>query len=448
MPPAALHSVHDAFDLHQAIEVLTFRAGFNTTLVVLGVTLLGVAAGVAGLFAVLRRRAMMSDVLSHATLPGIAAAFLAAVALGLNAKSLPVLLGGAAVGGIVGVLCVQAIVRYSRLHEDTAMGVVLSVLFGLGMVLLTHIQGLSVGNQAGLATFIFGQAAAMGVRDTVGIAAVALSSILVALLLFKEFRLACFDSEFARVQGWPVATLDLAMMGLVTVVTVIGLYAVGLILIVALLVIPPTAARFWTDSLRTLAIASALIGALSGYLGASVSAMIDGAPTGPVIVLVAGGVFLFSILFAPRRGLLAAALRLARSRLRIRRDHLLRTLYEAGAANGAQPQRADAILRSAPPWLRFDARRRGLLQRPDHRWALTDAGREAAARVTRNHRLWEQFLVTHADIAASHVDTAADMVEHVLAPEMVADLERSLDARGMMPERLESVHPLDDGGRP
>jgi len=225
--------------LDRLVEALTLQAGFNSTVVIVGVSLLGLAAGVIGSFAVLRRRAMMSDTLSHATLPGIAAAFLAASAIGLDAKSLPILLVGAAVSGVVGVLLVQGIVRFSRLGEDAAMGVVLSVFFGLGMVLLTHIQNLGLANQGGLNTFILGQAAGMSRRDATSIGLVAAIVIAATTVLFKEFRLICFDRPFATLQGWPATLLDLAMMSLVTLVTVVGLYAVGLILIVALLVIPP-----------------------------------------------------------------------------------------------------------------------------------------------------------------------------------------------------------------
>ena len=202
-------------DLAEVAAVLTLQGGYNTNVVLVGVSLLGAAAGVVGTFAVLRRRALMSDTLSHATLPGICLAFLVAVALGLDARSLPVLLAGATVSGVVGMLTVQAVVRYTRLPEDAAMGAVLSVFFGLGFVLLSHIQTLGTGAEGGIAKFIYGQTATMSAGEATAIALIAAATTLGAALLFKEFRLACFDREFASAQGWPVTLIDLLMMALV-----------------------------------------------------------------------------------------------------------------------------------------------------------------------------------------------------------------------------------------
>ncbi|MGQ9369154.1 metal ABC transporter permease [Azospirillum sp. ST 5-10] len=433
--------------LDQVLLVLAFGGGYNTVVVMIGVALLGLAAGVVGTFAVLRKRAMMSDTLSHATLPGIALAFLAAVAVGAEGRSLPVLLGGAAAAGIAGVLAVQALVRHSRLPEDAAMGAVLSVFFGLGFVLLSHIQTLGTGAEGGIAKFIYGQTAAMSVHDATVIGAVAAAATLVTALLYKEFRLVCFDPDYAAVQGWPVSPIDLAMMALVVVVTVVGLQAVGLILVVALIIVPAAAARFWTDRLGTMTVLAAGFGAASGYVGAALSALLPRFPAGGIIVLVAGAVFLASLFFAPRRGVIAGTLRHARLRLAVEREHLLRGLYEAAEAAGT-PLAAPvdpARLRIVGTWspLRRTAvlaslRHAGLLRRAGSAIALTPDGQEEAWRVTRNHRLWEEFLVSYAHLAPTHVDRSADLVEHVLDGAMVARLEEQLAAIGRLP-RLRGV---------
>jgi manganese/zinc/iron transport system permease protein len=286
--------------LLELLRVLGFQAGYNTSIVLLGVSLLGIAAGVVGTFAMLRKRALMSDTLSHASLPGIATAFLAAVALGASGRSLWLLLGGAAASGIVGVLTVQFIVRNTRLPPDAAMGAVLSVFFGIGFVLLSYIQTLDTGDQGGVAKFIYGQTATMTALEATSIAVVALLAVVAAAALFKEFRLVCFDPEFADAQGWSVSLIDLLMMALVVAVTVIGLRAVGLILIIALVIIPPAAARFWTERLGTMTLIAALFGGLSGYLGAAASALLPRFPAGAVIVLVAGALFP-SAFCSPRR---------------------------------------------------------------------------------------------------------------------------------------------------
>lgn len=440
--------------LAEVVRVLTLQAGYNTTVVLIGVTLLGAAAGVVGTFAVLRRRALMSDTLSHATLPGICLAFLAAVLLDADGRSLPVLLTGAAVSGVVGVLVVQAVVHATRLPEDAAMGAVLSVFFGLGFVLLSHIQTLGTGAEGGIAKFIYGQTAAMSSGEAMSIAGVALVATLAVFLLFKEFRLICFDREFAVAQGWPVAPIDLVMMALVVLVTVIGLRAVGLILIVALLIIPAAAARFWTERLWVMSVAAAALGAASGYLGAAASALFPSFPAGGIIVLTAGLFFVISLLFAPARGVLAASLRQVRLRLQVGCQHVLRAIFEAlesgrqtatGGVSLAQLQRARSW---SPAWLGMLLRWlqwTGRIQRTETEVMLTDLGHRDALRLTRNHRLFEQFLVTRAELAPSHVDRSADFVEHVLSPEIVAELEAELAAVGRLPRRLgvpTSVHPL------
>jgi len=269
-------------------ETLTLRAGFNTNTVILGTTMLGLAAGVIGVFALLRKRSLVTDALSHATLPGIALAYLAALALGVSGRSLPVLLAGAATSGVLGVLGIQAILRYTRLREDAAIGIVLSVFFGAGVVGMSYIQANAPTQAAGLDAFIYGQTAAMLPRDAALMAGIAALALLASLLLLKEFAVVCFNDSFARATGWPVSAIDLLMMAMVVLVTVAGLQAVGLILVVAMLIIPAVAARLWTDRLWILVLLAGGIGALSGYAGAAVSALLPNKPAGSVIVLTAG----------------------------------------------------------------------------------------------------------------------------------------------------------------
>ena len=283
--------------------------GHNTLVVLAGATALGLAAGMVGCFMVLRRRALVSDALSHATLPGIVAAFLVGLALGLEGRSLPLLLTGAAASGALAVAAIQAITRWTRLTEDAAIGAVLSVFFGAGVVLLSIVQALPGANAAGLKGFIFGQTAAMRGGEALVLAGLALLAAAMVWLFFKEFRLLAFDEGFARAAGWPTGRIDLALMALVTLVTVVGLQTVGLVLIIALLITPAATARFWTDDLARMLGIAGLVGAVSGGVGALLSARFADLPAGAVIVLVATGLFLTSLIFAPSRGLLGRTLR-------------------------------------------------------------------------------------------------------------------------------------------
>lgn len=429
-------------------RVLSLR-DHNTRVVVFGTTLLGMAAGVIGSFTLLRKRALMGDALSHATLPGIAIAFLLCSAVGLVEKSLPFLLAGAAVTGVMGVGVILFIRRYTRLKEDTALGVVLSVFFGGGVVLLDIVQQLGTGSAAGLESFIYGKTASMVPGDVMLIGATGVVVAVCCGLLFKEFKLICFDPAYASVQGWPVLLLDVMMMALVIVVTVVGLQAVGLILVIALLIIPAAAARFWTNRMHMMTLLAGMIGAISALFGAAASALAPRLPSGAMIVLVAAGVFAFSMLVGSARGLVPRFWRRRALQHTIGRQHFLRAAYEQ--LEPTQNWTATLTLDHLIPlrsWSRRQLRRiarrsegagRAVLN--GNRIRLTRNGVEEARRLVRNHRLWEAYLVAHADVAPSHVDRDADMIEHVLGPEMIAELER-LIIRDQSPRMPRSPHEI------
>ena len=436
---------------------------FNTRVVVLGVAMLGMAAGIIGTFTLLRKRALVSDAVSHATLPGIAVAWLVMVGLGGSGKWFPGLLLGAAAGGLAAVVAVLVVRSVLRLHEDAALGIVLSVSFGIGIALLGLIQKMRLGSAAGLDSFIYGKTASMLVADALLIGITSLVLVAVAVLLFKELNLLCFDAPYAASQGLPVALLDAVMLGLVVAVTVIGLQAVGLILIVALLITPAAAARFWTCDLRLMTILAALIGAGGGFVGAGLSALVPRLPAGAVIVVTIAAGFVVSALFGTRSGLLRLLLERRRGDRRIRREHLLRAVFEQVEGHlGATPDRAAleargvgrAGLAGRRAWTHSQlaaalrlGRREGWLHPAAASEAvrLTPAGAEQALRIVRNHRLWEFYLIRYADVATSRVDRGADRIEHVLGPELVAELEAQLERQPDTASVAASPHLLAPG---
>lgn len=411
---------------------------YNTRIVVLGTAPLGVGAGVVGAFLLLRKRSLLSDALSHATLPGIAVAFMVMVAWGGSGKSLIGLLAGAVITGLLGMFCVSGIRRYTRLKDDAALGIVLSVFFGAGVALLGIIQGMDGASSAGLSTFIYGRTASITYDYAVMIWITATLVMLACGVLFKELAIICFDDEFAAAQGWPVGLIDLVLMTLVVLVTVIGLHAVGLILVIALLIIPPAAGRFWTDRLGMLVIISALLGGMSTWLGAVISAVLPKMPAGAIIVLVGAGAFVVSLVFGSKRGILVRVRRNQRLRGQIARQHLLRAFYECLETRGitvtkqmpGQPVPFENLLAErswSPSELNRSLRqgvRAGLVEHAGgSHWMLTSDGAALAGRTVRNHRLWELYLITHAEIAPSHVDSGADKIEHVIGTRLTAELE-------------------------
>ena len=263
----------------------------------LGAAFLGIVNGVLGSFAVLRKQSLLGDAISHAALPGIALAFLLT-----GSKATIVLLLGAAAAGWVGTLLVMNIVKNTRVKYDSALGLVLSVFFGFGLVLLTYIQRMPVASQAGLDTFLFGQAATLLARDVATIGILGSAVLLIVLAVWKEFKLLCFDPDFALSLGFPIRWLDVLLITLLVTSIVIGLQTVGVVLMSAMVVAPAAAARQWTDRLGAMVAISAFFGALAGAGGALVSSLTARLPAGPTIVLCLTAIVLVSLLAAPNRG--------------------------------------------------------------------------------------------------------------------------------------------------
>ena len=272
----------------------------NYTLIVVGIgsALLGIISGALGTYAVLRRQSLLGDAISHAALPGIALAFLLT-----GSKTPLILVFGAAMAGWVGTLLILSIVKLTRIKYDSALGLVLSTFFGFGLVLHTLIQRNGNANQAGLDTFLFGQAASLLERDVLTMGILGGIALLIMSLFWKELKLLVFDEGFATSIGLPVRALDVLLTSLLTVAIVLGLQAVGAVLMSAMLVAPAVAARQWTDRLGYMVLLAALFGAIAGVSGTLLSSSASRLPTGPTIVLCATLFVGLSFALAPNRGL-------------------------------------------------------------------------------------------------------------------------------------------------
>lgn len=290
------------------LSALLLQSGYNAALVTVGAALLGLAAGAVGAFVNLRRRALVSDAMAHATLPGVGLAFLVMVALGGDGRALAGLLAGAALSAAAGLWALQGLSR-TRLPEDAAIGAVLSSFYGAGIVILTLIQSLGAGKPAGLEGFLLGSTAGMLMSDavTIGLGGVLVLGLLAALR--RPLTMVAFDPGHAVMMGLSTRAMDAVLMLLTLAVVLLGLRVVGLILIVALLITPAAAARLWTDRAGMVAVIAGLTGAACGWIGAAISASAPDLPTGPVIVMLAFAAFVTSLLAAPRHGIIARAAR-------------------------------------------------------------------------------------------------------------------------------------------
>jgi len=409
----------------------------NTTWVLMGSILIGLTAGVLGSFALLRRRSLMGDALAHAALPGVAIAFMIT-----GSKHIGFMMLGAAVAGLLGTICISAITRYSKIKEDSAMGIVLSVFFGIGITLLTIIQRTPRGNQSGLDKFLFGQAASLVGTDVQVMMGIAIVLCLVVFVLFKELKLLSFDPLFGAGLGFPMGALDMVLNLMLVLAVVVGLQAVGVILMAALLITPAISARYWTDRLSTMVVLAGFFGALSGVMGTLLSLVGPRMSTGPLIVLSATSIFLVSLFLAPRRGLVAKALRQMRSRRQVARATVLRSIYELAEAeaNASSGFTADELHRRKGLVVKdfreilTNLAQEGLLRSVGDRWALTAVGIVTAHRLVREQRLWEVFLMHESELDGRDSPIDRDQEDSAHFPERVrSELERLLVVHGLEP---------------
>ncbi|WP_127145365.1 metal ABC transporter permease [Pelagibacterium montanilacus] len=356
--------------------------------VLVGAALLGAISGVLGSFAVLRRQSLLGDTLSHAALPGICIGFLLA-----GARDMPAILAGALAAGALAALAIIGITRHTRLKTDAALGIVLSVFFALGVVLLTFIQSTGTGTQAGLETFLFGQAAAILRADLYLMGAITLGALVLVALLWKEFKLVTFDPVFARTSGFPVLALEIALTMMIALAVVVGLQMVGVILMAAMIVAPAVAARQWTDRLSVMVVLAAGFGILAGTSGAIVSATARGLSTGPLIVLAISAIVLVSLLLAPRNGLIPAWLRQRAGRRELHETLVLGTLSHLAVEHGDPDYRAEQAMIDAYHGTRTHQAlealaQKGLVAPARHapettpHWRLTDKGHARVAHPT------------------------------------------------------------------
>ncbi|MBD3224396.1 MAG: iron chelate uptake ABC transporter family permease subunit [Caldithrix sp.] len=417
----------------------------NVRYVLIGSMLLGMAAGIIGTFALLRKRSLLGDALAHAALPGVGLGFLLTLS-----KSIVPLFIGASIAGILGVLTIIGITRTNRIKQDAAIGITLSVYFGAGIVLLTYIQRLPSGNQSGLDKFLFGQAASMLPSDIMMMSIVSLLVILIVIALFKEFRLLIFDQAFLATLGYPVHILDILLMVLVVFVVMIGLQAVGVVLMAALLITPAAGARFWTENLRSMIILAAVFGAFSGVVGTFLSSLAPRIPTGPVMVLAATMFFVISAVSAPRRGLAAKLLQLRHNRRKMQQEHFLRAAIEwleLHHESKAIPLKAFigrtempiSKLKRVTAWL-ID--KRMIKFSSSNHIQLTQKGYDKALQIVKSHRLWEYYLLYRMQLQEDHLHRDADEIEHILTPDLIDQIEKILQNEGVDTSNVVSVHPL------
>ncbi|HVD99095.1 MAG TPA: iron chelate uptake ABC transporter family permease subunit [Cytophagaceae bacterium] len=401
----------------------------NTRYVVLGVMLMSIGTAVLGCFTFLRKKALIGDAIAHSVLPGVCLAFI------LSGEKNPLLLIlGAFATGWLSVLSVDFIKKYSKLKEDAAIGLVLSVFFGVGILLLTYIQHSGNAAQSGLDSFIFGKAASLVSADVYIFGSVAIVLVLIVFLLYKEFMLIAFDEHYAVSIGFPVRLLEVLLTTLTVLSVVVGIQAIGVVLMAAMLITPAAAARFWTNKLPYMLLVASLFGVIAGVGGAYVSYNTSGMPTGPWIVLFVSMIAILSFMFAPQRGLVYRWYSRRVHRSRIMEENILKAFYQLGeqdenffrerSVSELSQKRgyAESVLTK---WF-STLIRHGYLRMENGKYILTEEGRLKGQRITKLHRLWEMYLTEYVNLAPDHVHDDAENIEHIITPEIEKKLEEQL----------------------
>lgn len=374
------------------IMVLDIQYDYTLRVVMLGAGVLGFLSGTLGTFAVLRKQSLLGDALSHAALPGVALAFL------LAGRELTWLLVGAGIAGWLVTLFIQAVLNTTRIKQDTAMAISLSVTFGFGIALLGYIQSREDASRAGLNNFIFGQAAAISREDVELVSLVTLVIVAIILLFWKEFKLLTFDREFASTNGYPVRWIDILLSTLIVITIVLGLQLAGVILMVGLLIAPAVAARQWTNSLGQMLILSALFGVFSGVSGALISAAESGLPTGPLIIVMATIIVMVSIALSPGRGLLWQWWQQRRDQSSFAGEQLLQDMHDIAMHHDDMHHVPEGMLIG----LRGKAARLGIIQLQEENlisgssaegWQLTPLGISQSKEANNNRALWQAYRI-------------------------------------------------------
>ena len=402
----------------------------NVRMVTIGTILLGVSAEIVGTFTFLRKRALVGDAIAHAILPGVCLAFI------ITGDKHPVyLLMGAVIAGWISLLVMDYLSSHSKLSTDTAIGAVLSVFFGAGILLLTSIQHSGSANQAGLDKFLFGKAASMTRQDIRVFSGVAIALLILVLLFFRSFKIISFDRAYAKAIGLPVTGLEFMLSTITVLAVATGIQAVGVVLMAALLITPAAAARFWTDKIQILLLLAALFGLLSGLFGSWISYTAPSMPTGPWIVVLLSVIAIVSVVAAPERGIWAR-IRLQRSNARkILLENILKSIYGIGERQKDHeiPVSTKDLLANRPfksselkKGIGILKRKGYLLQKAEGQYTLSQAGLKESQRVVRLHRLWELYLTERLNHAADHVHNTAEAIEHIITPEVEAALLKEL----------------------
>lgn len=431
--------------MNDTLKFLSFTDP-NVQFVVLGTMILGATAAMVGSFSFLRKRALVGDAIAHSILPGVCLSFL------ISGEKDPLwLILGAIFSGWISLLMIDGISRTTKLKNDTAIGIVLSVFFGFGILLLTMIQHSGNASQAGLDKFLFGKAASLTQSDILVFSSIGIGLMALVILFYKEFKLISFNPDYAKVVGLPVKFLEFLLATITILAVAVGIQAVGVVLMAALLITPASGARFWSDRLGMMILIACLFGAISGFIGSYISYIAPSMPTGPWVVMALSVITIGSIWFAPKRGVYSKLKMNWQNRNKILTENILKLFYHLGEANADfEKERTTDELKNSERFKDLELakglhklKKQNLLRKKGNSWIITRNGFKEASRIVRLHRLWELYLNQRLKLEPDHVHNDAEAIEHIITPEIERLLEKELERPAIDPHSSKIPYPIE-----
>jgi manganese/zinc/iron transport system permease protein len=392
----------------------------------IGCMLMCLVGAVVGTFSVLRKQALVGEMLSHACYPGVVLA-LALIGSAFEA----VAMAGAFLSCIAGMVLVEFLQKKYKVSSDAALCFVLASFFGIGLTVLTALQQGMPLLYKQLQSYLFGQAATMTSDHLWLYAMLSITILLFVLIFYRLIQVTIFDPEYATVLGMNIPFAKMLLLILTVASVCVGIRSVGVVLMSSMLIFPSVTARFWTHKLVPLLFLSAFFGLLAGFLGVYFSHIWSvqfavSIPTGPTIVIVSGLFFLFSCFFAPQRGLVMRLFRVILFMNRCKQENVLKALYKTGKTRFTQDELCKIFHASKANFHFFLCQlvRKGRIRRiPSNTYELTSSGLLWGRKIVRLHRLWEVYLVECCGVSKDRVHPSAEEMEHIITPEIESELE-------------------------
>lgn len=408
----------------------------------IGCMLMCFAAALVGVIIFLRKQSLLGEALSHASYPGVLLGIIAAALFALDdsyeTEIAILIISGAFLSALLGLWVIRLLEQKLRIRSDSALCFVLSLFFGVGITLASQVQFSHSALYRQAQGYLYGQAATMTDVHILIYGILSLVTLMMLFFLYKELKAMTFNREYAKSLGISVDLIDACVFVLTVLAVVIGIRSVGVVLMSAMLIAPAAAARQYTNKLHLMFILSALFGIMSGFLGNYLSVELSqqlflqyprarlSLPTGPMIVLVATAICVFSLFFAPERGYFLRLARIARFRYRCLRENLLKTMWRYAPEQEVVFDQIAKYQNASSIYLWFILT--GLVnsgwveKTASSQYRLTSDGRQWAARVVRLHRLWEVYLADYLGVGVERVHRNAEEMEHIITPELEREL--------------------------